>query len=812
MKKIPLFLSVAALAGGTYLVALACGGGYSGEAVRYSIFNKNVDDNTALAPFYFQSEFMDGVYDEAGQKRGINANALEWAVATGCTAADTAHIRRVVYERTAKDALRWATNAAKNTTDPREAKSVFMQAVSKNADLKGVPNYLAFAKKCEGATHTYKEDSNGWSEKPKAQKAYTALITEGTKMYADETNIFLKQRIGYQLVMLNRYNADWKGCKAAFEKYMANTTTKSVVYWWAMAHYATAHYWLGDAPKANYYLAQVFANDDYKKGRMHFGFDSDIAGQSMVFCKNNAEKIAVLSLSAIKQNNRTLAELQQIATIDANDPMLSSLLVREVNKVEDWVLSPRMIGLGTATNSLPSAEYDKKYAGVTDYDLLGKLNQKDDVEYAKTLYTWVAAQIAGGKVKNTALWSVCAAHLAFINQDFGKAETFLKQAEAVKTPLSKALQTQIHLTRIMASMNFDPKNGMTDDALLTELKWLQAERDANMGKVVAKSPDETYYYDISPAQEAYSEWMLAMAERAATQKNYVKQMLFLAQAQTPYSTPDGNFSRATDAWIYRLDAQNGANVAEELIAYASENPKNDLQKMLAAPIKKHVNRLWDVVGTKYYREDKLEQALAAYQKIPKTWFEEKQSGYVIYDTYLKSDPFWVGDFRLAEAKKYDRADFITQLIALKKAAKTAQKTDKKAALAAYQMGAAYYNTTFYGNAWARSRYWWSTGELQESFYESKTLNNSILERAKTAFEQAANLSADKGFKAVCTRMVAECQWHIALSKYQYTPDKEAPTLAEQPIAQSIKTTFGAAFYKDLVETCDGWQLHLQTAK
>jgi hypothetical protein len=808
MKKIPLILSSLALVAGGYFVVRACGGGYEGETVRYNIFNNDVDENTNLSPFYFTTEFLDATPDEAGQRRGINNNALEWAAATGLTAADTAHIRRVVYERTEKDAQRWVTNIAKGTPDPREPKSVFMQAVTKNPALKNVPAYLAFAKRCEGATHTYTE-SNDWPEKPKAIKAYSALITEGTKMYAAETNDFLKQRLGYQIVMLNRYNADWKGCKTAFEKYVANTSTKSVTYWWAMAHYATAHYFLGDAPKANYLLAQVFANDDYKKSRMHFGFDTEITEKSMAFCKNNAEKMAVLSLSAMKKHDRALYEMQQIAVLDANEPMLATLLIREVNKVEDWVLSPRMIGLGTATSSTQETERNEQYKGVTDYKLIEELNKKDDAAYSKALSSWVSGQI--GKVKNAALWNVAAAHLAFINQDFAQAETFLKQAEKTKTPLSKALQTQIHLTRIMARMSFDPKNGMSDADLLAELKWMRAERDANMGKVVAKSPDETYYYDLSPAQSRYSEWMLAMAERAGAQKNTLKQMLFLAQAQTPYSTPDGGYANNTDAWTYRLDGLHGTAAMEEVIAYANENSTDELHKILAQPLKKHVNRLWDMLGTKYLREDKLEQSLAIYQKIPKTWFAEKISGYTIYDSFLSADPFWIGDMTLSDKlEKYDRAAFVSQLIALKKTAKTDKKMDKQAALAAYQIGAAYYNMHA-GNAWARCDYWWSGGATHEAF-EFGADKTMMLKRAKTAFEQAANLSTDRGFRAVCVRMQAECQWHEALSKYTYSSNKDAPTLAEQPLAQSFKTTFGAAIYKGLMESCDDWAMHLRGGK
>ena len=185
---------------------------------------------------------------------------------------------------------------------------------------------------------------------------------------------------------------------------------------------------------------------------------------------------------------------------------------------------------------------------------------------------------------------------------------------------------------------------------------------------------------------------------------------------------------------------------------------------------------------------------------------------MIYDEYLKDDPFWISGMTLNEKlNKYDRAEFVIQLLSLKKTAKSDgkgdKKVDKKAALAAYQVGSAYYNMHC-GNAWARCDYWWSGGAVHEAheFGADKTI---MLKRAKAAFEQAANLSTDKGFRAICVRMQAECQWYEALNKYSNSSTGDAPTLAEQPLAKSFETAFGAAMHKGLMESCDDWAMHLR---
>ena len=63
-----------------------------------------------------------------------------------------------------------------------------------------------------------------------------------------------------------------------------------------------------------------------------------------------------MSLGALKREDKTLNLLAQIATIAPQSPTLTTLLVREINKVEDWVLSPQIIGLGTGSSSLSETE------------------------------------------------------------------------------------------------------------------------------------------------------------------------------------------------------------------------------------------------------------------------------------------------------------------------------------------------------------------------------------------------------------------------------------------------------------------------
>ena len=61
---------------------------------------------------------------------------------------------------------------------------------------------------------------------------------------------------------------------------------------------------------------------------------------------------------------------------------------------------------------------------------------------------------------------------------------------------------------------------------------------------------------------------------------------------------------------------------------------------------KEIDRLYDLLGTKFIREDKLNEALGAFEKVNDTLWK---SEYYPFKTYLNSNPFYT-DFYLEHSK------------------------------------------------------------------------------------------------------------------------------------------------------------------
>ncbi|MEY4926242.1 MAG: hypothetical protein RI894_678, partial [Bacteroidota bacterium] len=787
-----------------YFVADACSFGVSGEEARYSIFDANTSDNAALAPFYFTTDFIYNIDNSSGIERATKQNETEWAKYAGLS--DTKGINDVVYtwEPTKMDKWLNALKKEGSYSLAEGANNPFFTKITKDKNV-GVVRYLLFAKNCERIGQKY---SDGWEDvKPLSFAGYDAKIAEARKLYAAETDKFLKQRYGYQLVMLLRYKADWPACVKAFDESVEPFGKESVVYWWALAHKATATYFTGEKEKADYYFAQVFAHDDYKKVRMNRGYEATNVEKSVTFCKNNQEKAALYTLDAIHSPARTLQNLQKVYEYTPENPDLDALLVREVNKIEDWVLTPRITGNMTANESEAREDVPKQPDSQNiDYKMLEIANLKSDEAYTAKVFTWVKAAASNPKLHNPSLWYVATAHLALILNNSTEANAALKLAESAKgkTPI---IDTQIHLTGIMARLNFDKKGGMSHDDLYKDLVWMQKQRDA----AAKKAPKDEEYTRNSD----YNKWLMALANRADTQENVTMAALFYAQTDSYVSKGWATGYVKNDSYIYYLDKKGTTDNVEEVLTMINSPQKDNLIKLLTDSLGKHVNRLKDVLGTKYLREDKLEKSVAAYETIPKEWFKEAKCGYTIYDTYLRNDPFWAG-IQEGKTLHYSRKGFVLRLMGLKDEVKDPTKNQ---AWAQYQVANGYYNISRNGNAWARSRYWKGSDEANYAHEDPKDEEYFRATRAKKAYSEAAELAKDKAFKALCLRMVAECELqdlhYSFLLGNRYDPEAEK----QDNSLSAKKTTTGLGlkanypeYYKKLFGDCSGWASFLARGK
>ena len=304
---------------------------------------------------------------------------------------------------------------------------------------------MLFAKKCEGAS-----EGNVWDEQTNQNKTivndFTTLIAEGEALYAAETNAFLQQRLGYQLTLLYRYSGKLKEASRAFDKMVATTDQKSIVYWWALAHKAGVEYKQEKFANADFHFAQVFAHEDAKKVPVYISWSGGkTVKQSLALCQNNEQRVNVLTLEGLHNPAKNLDNIKAALALDAAAPSLNVLLVREINKIEDWIMTKRIVGYDAAMSSRPY-ENNENANENSNYELITQRNLAGDKQYAEQVYQWLKTVQAMPQLHTPALWQVATAHLALFLMNSSKKAVHRFHLLSADTIIMSALKMSFLLS------------------------------------------------------------------------------------------------------------------------------------------------------------------------------------------------------------------------------------------------------------------------------------------------------------------------------------------------------------------------------
>lgn len=230
------------------------------------------------------------------------------------------------------------------------------------------------------------------------------------------------------------------------------------------------------------------------------------------------------------------------------------------------------------------------------------------------------------------------------------------------------------------------------------------------------------------------------------------------------------------------------------------------------------SQVGDVVATSHLRLHKWQDAIDRLKQLP----EQKTlvaytTNYTNYSTdTIYVDPFfdYLNDWQRYEkrlAKPLTKAGLAEKMLQLQAQLDTAKQPLAKAKIA-YILGSAFYNMSFYGNAWmakaySRSTYDWNNGKKtgwEKEYFE--------VNEARRHFQMAYDLAAaNKEFKAAALFMVAKCaQRQLARPDYNYENWVKSDQLEKEfqkkfkrnPLFAKFKSEFGQTrFYKYAYNRC-----------
>jgi len=773
-------------------IDMACGGEVDPYDYYISFFHNNVQRTQEYEPFYFTSyKFL---YDDDERVSEAEINSREWAtyLGGGVKAAD---VQKAMYrlKGNADTALYVGYLAGKGSLPDSLKNNTFLQALPSN---KSALKYYQFAKRVESIANVRFEY---WDPKEMDTEGLKSAGEEALSNANTENDKFIKLRYLYQAQRLLHYGKNYEQAANVYDKYLVNYKTDSHVKGWALALNAGEKRRLKDTIQAAYLFSKVFAQ--YPERRIqayrNYNYINVKSSQVLALANNKSEKAVIMAIDGFSNSELDNRSLKEVYHYEPTSDMVGVLLVREINKLEEYYLTPTLEGSPILLNS-----YYNKLADST------KLHAQNHMKQLNAFCEQLASE---KKYPEYGLGKLAQAYMAWMQKDTKAGQAYMDALKDEKLSDKFNDQKQI-IQLLLTAQGMQQYNEVNEAALLPSLKWLDA-KVAHEVNVNTSSRDWGFYGQYPFAATARNFYQNIMAPAYLKQRDTSKAALAMLQGDATIKKVIEPSYQTIGFWQNYLHS----SAINKLVAWKKSPPATPyLNFMTKKLVIYKTDDLYGLLGTAYLREHKYPEAAAALNmvnekelnKFPTNFYDEKATG---------ADPFisQMADYPKLLLKKggkgYNKRQFAQAMVAYQKQIKANPKT---AATGYFDMATAIYNTSTYGNAWYLISYDWSStdyGRKSIYYYDADYIKTTYAEKL---FLQARQLSTNAEFKAKCTFMAAKCkQKQIKLPSYSDFPDynytklQDAEKLYDKAVRRNpyfteLQKSYGkTAYYKLAVNDC-----------
>lgn len=788
---------------------LACGWFPMPEEVRVSVFGPDLMRTEGYEPFFYTRHFLYDYEGSKGKDLFWEQNLTEWESCLGHAVQRTEidhFLSDIPYREFDKASAYVFEKEYFQSTDLYRISPVARYLIDNEENE--VLAYFFFAKAAERLVNP-QHNPNSWRGFQINEGAVQRLIAQMQGSYKRVSDPLLKMRYAYQMVMLSRYINDNQACIAIYDRQIAPHQQSSQIRWLALLHKATALARLGRVNEANLAFAQVFENCPGRRARGFLGFDVNHADTMDISGFSPHDQGILLAMRALKHPGPALALLKEIEKLIPNHEMLQLLFIREINKLEDWVLTPRFAGydMGRANE-----DYWERFRQHHTEDFYEK-NRAKDLKYAAEVLSWGEKMVNQKRLTSGAIWMLGNAHLALIKEDFSQSQVWLKSFEKKHTGNQK-LQNQADLTSLLA---FVRNKGETDVDLLQRLYPLlqKIENRINYDQELKNNP-----WFVSRDAKLFGHCLLGLVARMEAEGKSDLAAMIMAKVKpalaegrwtsnVPFFRAPGNMHGTQ---MYPLHAnynhylylEENADIAtvEKLLKWSSKSDMTDWEQYFLQYIIKSKDRIRFSLVRMYIREGRIEAARNIAKKIsPELWRSET------YQFYLQDAPFQ-NPLAASSASTLDPPAFLTKMVELQEMSK-ASSPEQANQLEA--LGHAYYNLSYHGNHWVMYRCWQSASEgmkLPPGNKASYAADYYGCAKAKKYYQKAFEASKDRQQQARLLLLLARCEekyfaWQNRDLKYI---ERQLP-VGKNPFYQQLKADFQAE-KKFVITQCDRLKYYL----
>ena len=667
------------------------------------------------------------------------------------------------------------------TLDDPAGSNSFIQYLKNHSDKEAI-EYITFAKRCSRYNASIEDpwERNEFANVPQRARLINQALSKAVGMKDPD----LQQRYAFLAIRLAYYNNDGSSIKNIYSTYFGQRKTKNIIDYWSMYFMTFAE---TDSTRRNYYASQVFSFAPDKRQNIYHYYDKEVpVEESLKYTKNKQEEAAVWMMAGFRKTGKTIDILKKLYSMEPDLQGLSFLLLREVNKLEDWIYTPYYTSFNPSLVSWDDYRNSYPASRITE-----------DRKYAGELLTFVSS-VDISKVENPGLWNIAKAYLSYMTLDYKASCNEIKELQNKKIKDQK-INNWLDMLKVLC-ITADQKDAVIRDdvkpvimrefaasnnkfifALARELEYRGNTTDAAILLSKLKARTDNNYYDGYYRNGIY--WR-TKANHFTLYVNYYEDYFFY------------------------LDAQYSPKEVHDLIVSIEHNRGNNAFDLWEySVIKNEIPRLYDLLGTKYLRINDLKSALTEFKNVNDTlWTSDSYS----YRKYLNANPFYTNLFNehqktVADTVHFNKAELTSRLIDYLN--KANDVTTKNRDFYYFLSANCYFNMTEYGNSWLMKRYYWSSNLHLTQLEDDDDYFNCTL--AKSYYLKAKDASRSKKFAALCLRMAGRCEsYKISLGRrYDYSKT-ERP---ENIYYKNLKNEF-TSYYDDLMGNCESFDRYFKSVE
>lgn len=747
--RLKIFLTVLAVSFVVFVKTEACGYYEYEWEHRPMAFRATLQSMDNMEPFWYTTAVRYHTMNPDPMSNDRKRNVEEWQKAISLKVKPE-DIYRIQYETSPTTFVSsYYSNGLKDWDD-----NTLIACLIKDKTKKDILEYLVFAKEAENTEFLSEDpqmqfedwagtDANGYSfDKDGKLK----LLQRAENKFREVKSTFLKDRYAFQIIRLGWQTGKYETSVKTFKSHFGAVKPGNLMSAWAAMFCAMSMDQQKQRVEANKLYIQAFDNCDEKKLRC-----AQMYNETVMLPKSctDREKSIDAVIRSIQYPGRELDRMQQIYAWDRNTSYMPFLVMREVCKLEDWLLSTvywkseeGILGC----NDIP--EY------VRWYEDSAKKNQETDMKYLMRLKDFILRlRTETNNQSYKDYYAVALAHLSLLQENKPDAVKFLS---AISSKANQSIQIQKVIDDAWLSIKTeDVTTDHFKEQYLGKLKVIRKylpEQDRDDTVLDPSYADTRIYFtlNLTLANEFFKKGdivsMCLLKTAYDFEKGYPKDYEIPAFASSYYSK------------LYLFDMYASTSDMDKLIALLQKKNKTNFEKFLCNQPFNKIDSYKDLKGTIAFRNRDLKLAYETFQSMDQKFWKENYE----YSAYLNEDPF-VPKFLLNKRSfsyDFNKALFVKSLLDLE--IQTKSKEPQKAADAYLKLGHAFYNTTYYGNSWMMMSYGWSSGDNYYTPNPKQTCRAVWLNDYKNPvlsidyYQRAYNIAPNKDQKAYATLMLVGC--------------------------------------------------------